>query len=194
MKKRLLWITAVIVAGLAALSLRVVIEGRGALSEGDAALADRRPVDAIAAWETSARWYLPGASHVGEAYDRLRQFARTHRSIAAWRAIRSAARATRGLWQPYADELAEADQQITALAAADLDRAPIGDDAEKFAAWHAVQLAKDPRPSPGSAALAISGIAAWLAGMALLIRRPSRMHAAIAIGGLAAWALGVFTA
>ncbi len=189
------WIVTVIVAALAALGLRVVLEGRAALAAGDAAAADNRPVDAIAEWEAAARWYLPAAPHVGEAYDRLRQFAETHHSTAAWRAIRSAARATRGLWQPHADDLAEADRQITSLAAGDPERAPAGGaDRAKFAAWHAEQLARDPRPSPGAAALALLGIATWLAGMALLIRRPSRVHLAIAAGGLAAWALGLYSA
>ena len=71
MKKRLLWGAAVIVAALAALGLRVVLEGRAALVEGDAAIADKRPADAIAAWESAARWYLPGAPHVGEVRRRL---------------------------------------------------------------------------------------------------------------------------
>ena len=189
------WIAAVVVAALAALGLRVVLEGRSALASGDAALADNRPVDAIAEWEAAARWYLPGAPHVGEAYERLRQFAQTHHSAAAWRAIRSAARATRHLWQPHAEDLADADREITALASADPERAPAGGpDRAKFAAWHAEQLARGTRPGTGSAVLAILGIACWLAGMALVIRRPSRVHLAISVGGLAAWALGLYTA
>ncbi len=193
--KRRWWIATIVVAGLASLGLRVVLEGRSALGRGDAALADNRPVDAIAEWEAAARWYLPGAPHVGEAYERLRRFAETHHSAAAWYAIRSAARATRGLWQPHAGDLADADREITALAAADPERAPAGGpDRAKFAAWHAEQLARDPRPSTGSAVLAVLGIATWLAGMALLIRRPSRLHLVIAAGGLAAWALGLYSA
>jgi hypothetical protein len=204
-KRRLAWIAAVLVAGLAALALRVVLEGRAALAEGDEAMAEQRAADAITAWEAAARWYLPFASHVDEAYDRLREVARTHKSAAAWRSIRAAARATRGLWQPHAEELAEADAALLALATADPDRAPVGGDPPKFAAWFGEQLANDRRPSSGSAALAIAGIAAWLVGIALAIRgrslanpgpasSPSWRYAAISAGGLAAWALGVYTA
>jgi hypothetical protein len=194
-KRRLLWIAAVVFAGMGACGLRVVIEGRTALSDGDAALAAKRPADAIAAWESAARWYLPGAPHVDEAYDRLRQFATTYKSLAAWRAIRSAARATRHLWQPHGDQLAAADAAITELAATDPERAPAGGpDPAKFSTWHAERLAADPRPSTGAAALAIAGIVCWLAGMALLIRRQTRVHGAIAVAGVALWALGLYTA
>ncbi len=194
MKRRLAWLGAVLVAGLAALALRVVFEGRAALAEGDAAMAERRVADAITGWEAAARWYLPGASHVDEAYDRLRELARTRASAPAWRAIRSAARATRGLWQPHAGDLAEADAALVTLAAIDPERAPAGGDPATFSAWYGEQLARDPRPSGGSAALAIAGLVVWLVGMALLIRGPTWRHAAISAGGLAAWALGLYTA
>lgn len=194
-RRTALWVVTVLAAGLAALSLRVVLEGRAALAEGDAALAAERPADALLAWESAARWYLPGAPHVDEAYARLADFARRHRSAAAWRAVRGAARATRSLWQPHAAELAEADAALAALAAADPERAPAGGpDPAAVSAWHAAQLARDPRPSTGAAAIALLGIAAWLVGMALAIRRPTWRHAAISAGGLAAWALGLYTA
>jgi len=194
-KQRLLWIAAVVIAGIGACGLRVVLEGRSALAEGDAALAAKRPVDAVAAWESAARWYLPGAPHVGEAYDRLRNLAEAHDSLAAWRAIRSAARATRHLWQPHGEELAAADDAIGKLTAVDPERAPAGDrDPTAFARLHAGVLASDPRPSSGSAAVAIGGIVCWLAGMALLIRRQTRRNGLIAVVGLALWALGLYTA
>ena len=193
MKRKLAWIAVVAVAGLAALALRVVVEGRAALAEGDEAMAEQRAADAITAWESAARWYLPFAPHVDEAYDRLREVARTRKSAAAWRSIRSAARATRGLGQPHAEDLAEADAALLALATVDPARAPAGGDPAKFSAWFGEQLAKDARPGAGSAALAIAGIAAWLVGMVLAIRRPGWRHAAISAGGLAAWALGVYT-
>jgi hypothetical protein len=195
MKRRLLWIAAVVLAGFGALGLRIVLEGRAALAEGDAALAAKRPVDALAAWESAARWYLPGAPHVGEAYDRMRGFAEQHKSVAGWRAIRSAARATRTLWQPHADDLALADRQISELGAIDPERAPAGDpNPGAFAAWHARVLAADPRPGTGSVALAIAGIVCWLAGMAGLLRRQTLKTAAIPLAGIALWALGLYTA
>src|SRR5213076_3120816 len=90
--------TAIVIAAIGACGVRVVVEGRRALAAGDAALAEGRVADAIAGWETAARWYLPFAPHVDEAYERLILLAdKDHRSaLAAWRAVRSAALATRG--------------------------------------------------------------------------------------------------
>jgi hypothetical protein len=107
LKRRLLVVVALILAGLGALAIRVVLEGRDALADGDQALAEKRPGDALAAWERAARWYLPGAPHVDEAYDRLREVARRDHNLMAWRAIRSAALATLRRWPPDADDLAE---------------------------------------------------------------------------------------
>ena len=119
--RRALAIAAVVLAATFALALRAVTAGRAALAEGDAALAARRPADAIAAWEAAARWYLPGAPHVDEAYARLVRLAAAgeeaggtnpRQALAAWRAVRSAARATRSLWTPHAADLAAADAAI----------------------------------------------------------------------------------
>jgi hypothetical protein len=206
--RRALVPAAIALALLGALALRAVLEGRAALAEGDAALAAKRPADAIAAWETAARWYLPGAPHVGEAYDRLVRIADTEprHALAAWRAVRAAARATRGLWTSHAAALAAADAAIARLSAGDPDAALAGGpDRAAREAWHAAQLARDPGPRPLAAALAILGLAAWLAGAALLARRglrpggglarrPALYAAAILSGGLAAWALGVSAA
>lgn len=189
-----------IAAGAGALGLRAVVEGRAALAEGDAALAAKRPADAIAAWESAARWYLPGAPHVGEAYERLVRFADSpgaepRHALAAWRSVRSAARATRSLWTPHAEDLAAADAAIARLSAADPAGAPAaGADAAARTRWHAAQLARDPRPRPGAVALAVLGIVAWLGGAAWLVRRPARPAAALVLGGLAAWALGLWIA
>ena len=73
--KRPIVITAFVIAVLGALAIRVVIEGRGAIADGDAALAAGRPLDAIRAYEGAARWYLPFAPHVDAAYGKLRALA-----------------------------------------------------------------------------------------------------------------------
>jgi hypothetical protein len=205
---RLVFIAALLLAAGGALALRVVLEGRAALAEGDAAYAAKRPADAIAAWEAAARWYLPGAPHVGEAYERLVRIADSEprHALAAWRAVRAAARATRSLWTPHAGDLAAADAAIARLSADDPDAALAGGpDHASRAAWHAAQLTRDPRPRPAAAALAVLGIAAWLGGIAAflrrgldrdgrLVRRPALVTAAIFVGGLAAWALGLYAA
>ncbi|MBA3455937.1 MAG: hypothetical protein H0T42_22760, partial [Deltaproteobacteria bacterium] len=104
--KRALVVVAIAVATIGALAIRVVVEGRTALAEGDEAASAGRTEDAIAAWESAARWYLPSAPHVDEAYSRLIDLAaqRGVRGLPAWRAVRSAALATRHLWTPHGDD------------------------------------------------------------------------------------------
>jgi hypothetical protein len=224
--KRALAIAAIVLAGAGGLAVRVVVEGRAALAEGDAALAAKRPADAIAAWETAARWYLPGAPHVDEAYARLVRLAGDPATsppdaLAAWRAVRGAARATRSLWTPHAEHLAAADAAIARLSADDPEASLAGGaDHAARVAWHQRELARDPRPRPLAVALACFGIAAWLAGAAWLVRRGAAgaartaagsastgstarrfarrwralAPAALTLAGLAAWALGLYTA
>lgn len=206
--KRALVIAAIVLAGAGALAVRVVVAGRAALAEGDEAYAARRAADAIAAWEAAARWYLPGAPHVGEAYARLVRLADNPQTppaqaLAAWRAVRSAARATRGLWTPRTSELAAADAAIARLAAVDSTGSPAaGADLAARTAWHRGELARDPRPRPLAVALACLGIAAWLSGLGWLVRRgiddggrlvrrPALAGAAVTLGGLAAWMIGL---
>lgn len=207
MKRRIAWIGGVVVAALAVLALRVVIEGRAALAEGDAAMAQHHVVDAIAAWETAARWYLPLAPHVDDAYARLAEVAKEPPfALVAQRAIRSAALATRTLWQPHADELAAANAAIATLAADDPDAALAGGpDHAARERWHADRLANDVRPYGLFRVLAALGIACWLGGLAWAlrrgmtaegtpVRRPLAIGAGIAIFGLLAWFLGLYNA
>jgi hypothetical protein len=203
-----LGIAAVAVAILGALALRVVLEGRAALADGDEAMQQKRTPDAIDAWERAARWYLPGAPHVGAAYDRLVRLARSdpRHALAAWRAVRSASLATRGLWTPHADDLAEADAAIAALSAEDPEGArPSGADAATRLAFHRERLAGSSGPSRGAVVLAVGGIVCWLAGIAWLVvravdrqgrlvRRGAISGAAMALLGVLAWAAGLYNA
>lgn len=178
--KRVILPVAVVLAVLGALAIRVVVEGRQALADGH--------------YETAARWYLPFAPHVDEAYAKLRTLTKSEDpavQLAAWRSIRSAARATRSLWQPHAADLAEADAQIAKLSAA----APGGGklDGDKLA-WHQERLARDVRPSLAAAILAGVGILLWVVGAFVLARR-----GAFAVGptgvvvlGLALWFVGLY--
>nr|MDQ3301346.1 hypothetical protein [Myxococcota bacterium] len=106
--KRIVAIAGIVIATLCALGIRVVVEGKQALAAGDAALSAKRTTEAIAAWETAARWYLPAAPHVDDAYARLISIARSNdaHALAAWRAVRRAALASRSLWTPHAADLA----------------------------------------------------------------------------------------
>ena len=206
--RRIAIIAAILGAGLGALALRVVLEGRAALADGDAARARDQPLTAIRAYETAARWYLPFAPHVDDAYDRLRALTKlqqTGAALAAWRAIRGAARATRHVWQPHASDLAAADAAIAELSARDPDAGPAGDTTASREAWYASRLARDPRPGTGAAALAGVGIALWVLGaLALarwgvtasggLARRPAAIAAASILLGLVSWAVGLYNA
>jgi hypothetical protein len=208
--KARLAIVAIALAGLAAVIVRVEYEGRSALADGDEALAAKHPGDAIAAWESAARWYLPGAGHVDDAYARLVAFAREHKSMTAWRAVRTAALATRSLWTPHEDDLAEANAAIAQLSVDDPDAGALtiasgpGDRGERLA-WHAAQLGTTSRPAKIAAALAILGILAWLAGIVVvirrgvsahgkLLRRPAAVGAAISVAGIVVWAAGLYSA
>jgi hypothetical protein len=179
--KRVLPIVACVLAVLGALAIRVVVEGRSALAAGD--------------YETAARWYLPFAPHVDEAYANLRTLTKSEDpavALAAWRSIRSAARATRSLWQPHADDLAEADAQIAKLSAA----APGGGklDGGDRLAWHQDRLARDVRPSLAAAILAGVGIALWVAGAFVLARRGTFAvgPTGVIVLGLALWLVGLY--
>jgi len=206
--KRTLVVGAIVLATLGAMAIRVVVEGRTALAEGDEAAADGRTDEAIVGWETAARWYLPLAPHVDEAYARMTELAteRGARGLDAWRAVRSAALATRHLWTPHGDDLAAANTKIAELASRDPEgAAAAGPDAETRRRFHAGRLARDPRPGTGAVVLAIVGIACWLTGIGVLLRRgfdaaghparrPALVGGAVTVAGLAAWALGLYNA
>ncbi len=206
--KSALIVAAIVIATFGSLAIRVVVEGRSALAEGNEAAAAGRIDDAIAAWESAARWYLPLAPHVDEAYARLIELAtqRGVRGLAAWRAVRSAALATRHMWTPHAEDLAAADAKIADLASRDPQGAAAGGpDAETRRRFHTERLARDPRPSTGAVILAIVGLAAWIAGIGIGIRhgiddagrssrRPALVGAALALAGLAGWAVGLYNA
>ncbi len=210
--KRAIVILAFVTAALGALAIRVVVEGRRALGDGDAWQLRGRPAEAIRSYETAARWYLPLAPHVGDAYAKLRALAESPHEgtpppdpkqvavqLAAWRAIRSAALATRSMWQPHADELAAANVAIARISAG-VPQAGTADPA-----WHRERLGRPTRPSLGAIVLASLGIVLWIGGAIALVRRgigPSgglvRRVAGIAgiviVVGLGLWAAGLYNA
>lgn len=206
--KRALVAVAIVLAGLGALAVRVVVEGRSALADGDEAMVAKRTSDAIAAWESAARWYLPLVPHVDDAYARLVDLAKRDpaHALAAWRAVRSAALATRSLWTPHADDLDAANAAIAKLSAEHPDGAgAAGQSVAEKTAFYAERYAIDPRPSTPMAALAIAGILCWLAGIGVvvrrgitaggaLVRRPAGVGAALVVVGIVAWAVGLYNA
>lgn len=193
---------AVAIAGVAA--IRMVWLGRAALADGDAARKRGDVAAAIDAWRAAARDYLPFAPHVDAAYDRLATTARdaektgdADTALAAWRAIRTASRATSGISTPHADLAAEADQRIAALMAGDPDGSLVaGETVEARTAWHAARLAPVPGPGLGMILIAGLGVVAWVVGLGWLVRRRGKPWGplAIAVAGAAIWMIGLFVA
>ncbi len=206
--KRGLAVLAFVLALVGALATRVVIEGRDALARGDTAIADRRPADAIAAWESAARWYLPGAPHVTAAYERLTALALAEPAAAltAWRAVRSAAIASQGLWSPHAERLATANARITELSARQPEGAvAAGPEVAARADWYRSRLAAPTRPTGGVLVLVGLGLVAAVGGIVWTVRRgvdeagrfvrhPALVGAAVTVVGIAAWAAGLYNA
>lgn len=194
MKRALLGL-AIAIAVLGAVAGRVIVSGRAALAAGDAA-AEAGDLDlAIQRWESAARWYLPIAGHVDEAYTRLIALTGKDRrhALAAWRAVRSAALATRGLWTPHADDLATANAAIAEIASRDPEGALAGGpDAAARKTFHTERLARDLGPSRGAVVLFVLGIACFLAGVGLLLRKsgPSLAGAAVTVVGVVGWMIG----
>jgi hypothetical protein len=192
-------IPAILIAVLAALSIRVVALGRGALGDGNDWMLRGKPIEAIGAYETAARWYLPLAPHVDTAYGKLRALAGTDDpavQLAAWRAIRSAAHATRGLWTPHAADLADADAAIAKLEARQPGAAVAGPTTAAREAWYADRLSRETRPGRGPAILAAFGVLVWLGGAIALTRASSGklVKAGIMLAGLVCWAAGLYIA
>jgi hypothetical protein len=182
---------------IAVVSLRAVISGREALGDGDDWMLRGKPAEAIRSYEAAARWYVPLAPHVDTAYAKLRALTEGPNALLAWRAIRSAARATRSLWQPHAADLAEAEAAIAYLEARDPEAgAGAGSSIEDREAWHHARLSEDVRAGRGAAVLAGLGIVILLIGAILLVRRPKPVlvpGVAIALGTVC-WLLGLYNA
>ncbi|MEO8846083.1 MAG: hypothetical protein ABI591_12530 [Kofleriaceae bacterium] len=187
----------IVLAVIGVVSLRAVISGRAALGEGDDWMLRGKPAEAIRSYEAAARWYVPLAPHVDAAYRKLRALTEGPTALLAWRAIRSAARATRSVWQPHAHDLADADAAIAHLEARDPEAgAGAGATIEDREAWQRARLSEDVRAGRGAIALAGVGIVMLLAGAVLLVHRPKPLlipGVAVALGTVC-WLVGLYNA
>jgi hypothetical protein len=209
-RRTLATLALVLAVGLAAVMTRAVWAGSRALANGDAAQQRGEPLDAIELWRQAARWYVPGASHVEAAYERLETLAAeaerrgdADTALAAWTGIRSSILATRSFYVPHAERLEPANRKIAALMAAreHASDQPAGA-AEDATAWHYERLAPVPGPSSFWAVIAILGFATWLAGglvFALrgvtpddrLVPRTAAYAGILVAVGLLLWLLGL---
>lgn len=212
--RKLLVVAVVVVACLGVVVTRAILEGRAALAHGDAAMAEGDTAEAIHQWRRAARWYVPLAPHVGGAYDRLEELARTAEArgdrdtaLAAWEGVRSSVKATRSFYTPHADRLEIADGRIAELRSAtaeDAAAAPGQSQAER-AAWHLELLRRDDSPSVGWSVIALLGFAMWIGGGLLfalrgitaedrLVPRTAAWAGAAVAAGLVVWMIGLYNA
>ena len=211
--RRAIVIAAIVLAGLGAVVIRVDLAGNAAVRDGDDWRLRGKPAAAIRSYEAAARWYLPFASHVDKAYARLRELtmrpavgpADPELELAAWRAIHAAATATRGLWQPHAADLADADAAIARLSARATGAGEgAGTTTGAREAWYVTHL-EDARPPIAALAFAGLGVLLWLGGaIALarrgidaagtLVRRPAAAAGTVIVLGLVTWIVGLYNA
>ena len=121
---RVMFVLAVIVAVLGVATLRVVVHGEREIELSNQALDRGDAHEAIVRARRAARWYAPGAPHVGVAYVRLVALARAAEenrrddlALLAWRGVRVAVIETRGLVSPHRDKLDQADIEIARIMA-----------------------------------------------------------------------------
>lgn len=195
--------TASAVAVLALLFLAVVVvrvlwSSRAELREAEQRLSAGEVDDAVERLGRAARLDAPGNPWSERARALLEQTAtgleeRGDRgaALSAWRELRSAILATRGLGEPHRDQRLRADARIARLAAAlespSVD--PASDEAARVR-WHAARLAQDEAPSPAWSVAALCGLALWLGCAAGLLHRgvDDKLRLRRAAAG---WALGI---
>ena len=202
MKKKL--ITAAIIVGfcLAVVVTRAVWQGRGALDDGDRALEANDTEEAIRGWRRAARWYVPLAPHVSDAYDRLESLAQLaekrgdlRTALAAWQGVRGSILATRSFYTPHEERLEPANRKIADLMTRLDPTPPVDMTSEQLAGWHYELLERDESPSVAWSLLAVLGFLAWIGGGVLfamrgvsaedrLVRRPAITAGLVVMVGL----------
>lgn len=215
-RRKLAALGLVLAVGLAAVVTRAVWAGSRALANGDAAQQRGELVHAVDLWRQAARWYVPGASHVEAAYQRLEklgseaeQRGEIEIALAAWSGVRSSILATRSVYLPHGERLAPANERIAALMAArerqgagEAGQAGAGARDDAAVAWHLERLAPIPGPSVGWSVVALLGFATWLAGGLIfalrgvtsddrLVPRTAAYAGILVAVGLVIWLLGL---
>jgi hypothetical protein len=213
MRRKLVIVAICVGLCLGVVVTRAVWEGRAALAEGDRALTAGDADLAVTWYRRAARWYVPGAPHVGRAYDRLAAIAaqaegqgNLELALAAWRGIQGSILATRSFYTPYADRLDPARHKIAALMArVEGDAADPGKSAAEREAWHYALLARDEAPSVPWTVVALLGFGLWLGGGFLfalrgvtdedrLVPRTAARAGVMVACGLVIWMLGLYKA
>lgn len=212
-RRKILIVCGVIGLCLGVVVTRAVWEGRSALHDGDDAAARGDIHEAIAQWRRAARWYVPLAPHVGDAYDRLETAAQTAEkagdlttALEAWRGIRGSILATRSFYTPESGRLEPANHNIARLMAkVEGNTVDTGSTEAQRQAFHYALLERDESPSVFWAVVALLGFALWIGGafgFALrgvsaedrLVRRAAALSGAAVAIGLVIWLVGLYKA
>jgi hypothetical protein len=192
---------------------RAMWQGRGALDDGDAAFEAGNNEEAIRWWRRAARWYVPFAPHVTDAYDRLETIAAEAEkrgdhvtAMAAWQGVRGSILATRSFYIPHEERLEPANRHIAQLLSRMEGGAPDpGKTPAEREAWHFRLLQRDESPDIGWTALALLGFLTWLGGGVLfawrgisaedkLVPRAATTSGLLIASGLVLWLLGLYQA
>ncbi len=167
-----------VAAVLATLAGRALLSARAELSAGESALSAGDVSEGIRRLRRAAHWYVPGSPYCALAYERLERVAteaegqgRSEQAMAAWRAIRASALATRWLFVPERDRLARANRHLAGLLAElpppPEDRAK---DRDRLREEHLALLNEDHAPEPAWMVVLAAGLLTWLVALALAVR------------------------
>jgi hypothetical protein len=177
--QRLAQLAFFVVLIAAALSARVILDGRAELAASDAAFDQGNLRPALEHARRSATLYAPGAPHVDRAYERLIAIAlgaeaagQPKTAFLAWQGVRSAALESRHVWISHSSELERANQNLSRLealarGAGDADQSKQG----KVEQQALSRLNEDSAPDPGWIALLGAGFLLALLGLALFAFR-----------------------
>jgi hypothetical protein len=206
---RALLLAAVLVAGVGAVTGRVVWSGEAEIAASTAALERGDAREATVRARRAAGWYAPGAPHVRVAYERLTAMAlaaEAHRrddvALLAWRAIRSSSLETRWLVTPHRHDLERANREIARMTSKPT-KAAAADPALEATHLQALLRQEAPR-APWLVALVV-GFLLWAVGLGWWARAAAdvagrlawtraRLPAAIALLGMVLWVVAVWRA
>ncbi len=207
--RRTLWLALVVVAAAAVITVRALYSGEAQLAASTDALKAGDAHQATVRARRAASWYVPGAPHVGVAYQRLIALAeaaernqRDDIALLAWRAVRSASQQTRWLITPHARDAARAEREIARLSSVAPGAAVADPDRVR---QQLKLLATHPGPSRLwavvlllSFVLALAGLWWWIRKVAAsagqLLWRQARGPTTMTLAALLLWLLAVWRA
>ncbi|HPQ69557.1 MAG TPA: hypothetical protein PKW95_10550 [bacterium] len=182
--------------------VRVAVGGFRARVMADRLLAQGQTAEAIGYYDRALHMYFPGSIDVAQAVASLQRIADHFAAqndfeaeLHVRRVLRSGLYAARGLYQPYAAEIAASEERIAALVAMQAQD-------ESVAAKHLALLRENHDPQRGWSMLALLGFALWIAAALAflwraltpdgkLLTRPAMVWGLVFVAGYALWLAGL---